>query len=130
VYPQTPEVCVSAAEHPSVVGLYVRIGSMNFSKLQEDSAQLEDFILRKARGSKDDIFVLITHLLAECGEAADDIKGMEGKRAEPPSNYSKEELAKELIDIVFNTLRIANHYDIDLDNYWDDRIEGIKQKFK
>jgi len=40
------------------------------------------------------------------------------------------ELAKELIDIIFNTLRIANNYGIDLDNYWDKRLEGIKAKFK
>jgi NTP pyrophosphatase (non-canonical NTP hydrolase) len=103
---------------------------MNFDQLQKDSTQLEDYILNKSRGGKDDIFVLVTHLLAECGEAADDIKGMEGKRAEPPSNYSKEDLAKELVDIIFNTLRIANHYGINLDDYWAKRIEGIKQKFK
>lgn len=103
---------------------------MNFNKLQKDSAMLEEYILSKSQGDKDDVFVLVTHLLAECGEAADDIKGMEGKRAEPPSNYSKEDLAKELVDIVFNTLRIANHYGIDLDDYWDNRIEGIKKKFK
>jgi NTP pyrophosphatase (non-canonical NTP hydrolase) len=102
---------------------------MNISKLQEDSAKLEEYIMHKTGHAKDDIFVLVTHLLAECGEAADDIKGMEGKRAEPSSNYSKEDLANELIDIIFNTLRIANHYDIDLDNHWDNRIEGIKNKF-
>lgn len=103
---------------------------MNFNKLQQDSAQLEDFIISKSGSMRDDIFVLVTHLLAECGEAADDIKGMEGKRAESPTNYSKEDLAKELVDIIFNTLRIANHYGIDLDDYWTNRIKGIQQKFK
>jgi NTP pyrophosphatase (non-canonical NTP hydrolase) len=102
---------------------------MNISKLQEDSAKLEEYIMHKTGHAKDDIFVLVTHLLAECGEAADDIKGMEGKRAESPSNYPKDDLAKELVDIIFNTLRIANHYGINLDDYWDNRIEGIKHKF-
>ena len=104
---------------------------MNFVKLQEQSRELQELIASKSKSGKaDDVFVLITHLLAECGEAADEIKGMEGKRAEDPSLYSKTELAKELIDIIFNTLRIANNYGIDLDNYWDKRLEGIKAKFK
>ena len=104
---------------------------MNFAKLQEQSRELQELIASKSKSGKaDDVFVLITHLLAECGEAADEIKGMEGKRAEDPSLYSKTELAKELIDIIFNTLRIANNYGIDLDNYWDKRLEGIKAKFK
>ena len=104
---------------------------MKFSRLQKQSKKLQYFITSKSRSGKpDDIFVLLTHLLAECGEAADEIKGMEGKRAEDPAQYSKEDLAKELVDIVFNTLRIANHYGIDLDNYWDKRLERIKAKFK
>jgi NTP pyrophosphatase (non-canonical NTP hydrolase) len=103
---------------------------MNFGKLQQDSAELEKLLVSKSRTGKDDVFVLITHLLAECGEVADDIKGMEGKRAEDPSNYTKEELAKELVDVVFNTLRIANHYGITLDDFWDNRLVGIRNKFK
>jgi NTP pyrophosphatase (non-canonical NTP hydrolase) len=104
---------------------------MNFSKLQKQSEELQNFIISKSRSDKaDEIFVLVTHLLAECGEAADEIKGMEGKRVEDPAQYSKDELAKELVDIIFNTLRIANHYGITLDNYWDKRLDGIKAKFK
>ena len=96
--------------------------------LQEKVNKLEDYIVSKAR-SKDDIFVLLTHLLAECGEAADEIKGLEGKRAESPNDYSKEELAKELVDIIFNTLRIARYYDINLDDFFDKRLKAIRQKF-
>jgi NTP pyrophosphatase (non-canonical NTP hydrolase) len=103
----------------------------NFKKIQDDSDSLESLIISKSRtGKKDDIFVLLTHLLAECGEVADEIKGMEGKRAEDPSKYSKEELAKELVDVVFNTMRVANNYKINLDNYWEKRLQGIKDKFK
>lgn len=103
---------------------------MDFYKLQKQSEDLQKLITSKSRdGKPDQIFVLITHLLSECGEAADEIKGMEGKRAEDPAQYSKDELAKELVDIIFNTLRIANYYGLDLDNYWDKRLEGIKAKF-
>ena len=90
-----------------------------FKDLQEKTNELEDFLISRSRtGKKDDVFVLITHLLAECGEIADEIKGMEGKRAEDPSNYTKANLAKELVDVVFNTLRIARNYNIDLDDYF------------
>jgi NTP pyrophosphatase (non-canonical NTP hydrolase) len=100
-----------------------------FKDIQEKVNKLEDFINEKSRSESDDVFVLVTHLLAECGEAADEIKGLEGKRAEDPSEYSKEELAKELVDIIFNTLRIARKYDIQLDEYFDKRLEGIMKKF-
>lgn len=104
---------------------------MSFAELQKQSEELQNLITSKSRSGKpDEIFVLITHLLAECGEAADEIKGMEGKRVEDPVEYSKEELAKELVDIIFNTLQIANHYGINLDDYWSIRLEGIRAKFK
>ena len=100
-----------------------------FTKLQKDSDDLEKLIISKSRShKKDDVFVLITHILAECGEVADDIKGMEGKRAEDPSNYKKEDLAKELVDVIFNVLRVANFYNINLDDYWENRLVGIKNK--
>lgn len=104
---------------------------MNFTRIQKQSKELEEFITSKSRdGKSDEVFVLITHLLAECGEVADEIKGMEGKRAEDPAQYSKDKLAKELVDVVFNALRIANHYGIELDNFWDKRLDGIKAKFQ
>lgn len=104
---------------------------MNFTGIQKQSKELEEFITSKSRGGKsDEVFVLITHLLAECGEVADEIKGMEGKRAEDPAQYSKDKLAKELVDVVFNALRIANHYGIELDNFWDKRLDGIRAKFQ
>lgn len=104
---------------------------MNFTRIQKQSKELEEFITSKSRdGKSDEVFVLITHLLAECGEVADEIKGIEGKRAEDPAQYSKDKLAKELVDVVFNALRIANHYGIELDNFWDKRLDGIRAKFQ
>lgn len=101
-----------------------------FKELQDKTNKLENFIEQRAQDKKKDtIFVLLTHLLSECGEAADEIKGLEGKRAESPNNYSKEELAKELIDIIFNTLRIAQYYKINLDDYFDSRLDEIYHKF-
>ncbi len=56
-----------------------------FVGIQDKVNKLEDFINERSRSKPDDVFVLVTHLLAECGEAADEIKGLEGKRAEDPS---------------------------------------------
>ncbi len=101
-----------------------------FKEIQKKVSDLEDFINSRARSSEDDVFVLMTHLIAECGEAADEIKGLEGKRAEDPSKYSREELAKELVDIIFNTLRIARKYNINIDDHFDKRLKGIMNKFR
>ena len=101
-----------------------------FKDIQREVNKLEDFIEEHTSADSDDVFVLVTHLLAEAGEAADEIKGMEGKRAESPDLYTKEALAKEIIDVVFNLLRIARRYDVDLDKYFGPRIAGIKAKFK
>lgn len=101
-----------------------------FKDIQEKVNKLEDYISLKSRvGREADIFVILTHTISELGEAADEIKGMEGKRAEDPSEYSKDELAKELVDIIFNVLRIARNYGIDMDNYFDKRLDGIHKKF-
>jgi NTP pyrophosphatase (non-canonical NTP hydrolase) len=100
-----------------------------FKDIQEEVNKLEDYINTYSRSKNDDVFVLMTHLIAECGEAADEIKGLEGKRAEDPSDYSKDELAKELVDIIFNVLRIARKYNIDMDKYFQPRIDKIYKKF-
>ncbi len=100
-----------------------------FKDIQREVNKLEDFINDHSKSGSDDVFVLLTHLLAECGEAADEVKGLEGKRAEAASNYSKDELAKELVDIIFNVLRIARKYDLDMDKYFLPRVEKIYAKF-
>lgn len=100
-----------------------------FKEIQTEVNKLEDFINEHSRSKNDDVFVLFTHLIAECGEAADDVKGLEGKRAEDPSQYSKDELAKELVDIIFNVLRIARKYNLDMDEHFMPRLERIYHKF-
>lgn len=100
-----------------------------FKDIQDEVNKLEDYINAHSRSSDNNVFLLFTHLLAECGEAADEVKGLEGKRAESPSDYSKEELAKELVDIIFNVLRIARKYNIDMDRYFQPRIDKIYNKF-
>ena len=90
------------------------------SELQEEVNKLEDFINQHSHNAStpDGIFVLLTHLISEVGEVADEIKGKEGKRAEDPKNYSTDNLAKELVDVIFNVLRIARYYRINLDDFF------------
>jgi hypothetical protein len=45
-----------------------------FKKIQFEVNILEDYINIHSRNSDDNVFVLFTHLLAECGEAADEVK--------------------------------------------------------
>lgn len=101
-----------------------------FKDIQNEINKLEDFIEKNTKNKKDDIFVLLTHLLAECGEAADEVKGLEGKRAESPDEYSIDDLAKEIIDVLFNALRITRYYNINLDDYFIKRLDGIRKKFE
>jgi NTP pyrophosphatase (non-canonical NTP hydrolase) len=100
-----------------------------FQDIQEEVNKTEDHINAHSQTDKDDIFVLLTHLLAECGEVADEVKGLEGKRAESPKDYSKKELGKELSDVIFNCLRIARLYNINLDQDFHRRMKGIRDKF-
>ena len=99
-----------------------------FSKLQRDSKELQKTIFKKIEKKKDSVYVLLTYLLAECGEIADKARALEGNRVKS-SHVQNSDLAKELVDGIYNLLLIANHYNIDLDEYWEDRIEKIKAKF-
>ncbi len=103
--------------------------SQKFSQLQKDSQDLQSYIFSKIGKQKDSIYVLLTYLLAECGEVADRARALEGNRVKS-SHIQKDDLAKEIVDCVYNLMLIANHYDIDLDEYWKDRLEKIKKKFE
>jgi len=105
------------------------MSNLNFSQLQKDSKELEDFILKKIEKGKDSPYTLLTYLLAECGEVADKVRALEGNRVKS-SHITEKDLAKELVDCVYNLMLIANFYKIDLDDYWQDRLDKIKDKFE
>ena len=98
-----------------------------FSKLQKESKELEEFISQKLK-KKDSIYVLLTYLLAECGEIADKVRGLERNRVNS-EHIKKEDLAKEIVDCVYNLMLIANYYGISLDGFWKKRLKEIKLKF-
>ena len=71
----------------------------------------------------------LSMLSAEVGELADEVIALEGDRVEDKSYQTKDDLAKEVVDVIFNALTIANHYGIDMDEYFENRIAKIKSKF-
>ncbi len=99
-----------------------------FKHVQSEVAELEKFITDKTQKSLS-AYGKLSMLAAELGELADDVIALEGDRVEDKSYNSKDELAKEIVDVVYNALVIANHYDINLDAYFSARLEKIKAKF-
>lgn len=99
-----------------------------FSVLQEDAKELVQYILKKLGTKEDSVYVLLTYLLAECGEVADKVRALEGNRVKS-SHITRDDLAKEIVDCVYNLMLIANHYEITLDEAWKNRLEGIRNKF-
>ena len=72
---------------------------------------------------------MLTNLSIEVGELCDEVIGLEGERIEDEKYDDKQETAKEIVDVVFNALRIANHYNLDFYKYWDKRMKGLEKKF-
>lgn len=100
-----------------------------FKILQKDSGDLNKWILNKLGNGPYTPYVILTFLLAECGEVADKVRALEGSRVNS-SDITKDDLAKEIVDTVYNLMILANYYSIDLDKYWDKRLRGIKDKFR
>jgi len=60
---------------------------------------------------------------------SDVVKRLEGGSLKKTDESTYTELAKEIIDVIFNALRIARFYKLDLDDYFLDRLEKIRRKF-
>ena len=99
-----------------------------YTQIQSQVKELEDLI-KASTGKSLSAYAKLTMLSAEVGELADELIALEGDRVEDKTFNSKEKMAKELVDVLFNTLVIANHYNINIDEYFDKRLEQIKSKF-
>lgn len=100
-----------------------------FKRLQKESENLKKWILNKVGNGPYNSYVILTFLLAECGEVADKVRALEGSRVNS-SEVTKDDLANEIVDTVYNLMILANYYSIDLDKHWDKRLKGIKEKFR
>jgi len=97
-------------------------------KYQDLVSEIEALIVESTQKSLS-AYGKVTMLSAEVGELADDVIALEGDRVEDKLYNKKDELAKELVDVLFNTMSIANHYKINLDDYFVERIGKIRAKF-
>ena len=73
-------------------------------------------------------FVVITCLLEEAGEIASTIRSLEGfKPAEKPK--TKEMLANELSDLLYNIFILVEMYEIELDKAYFETVNDYKTRF-
>ncbi len=101
-----------------------------FEPIQKSVADLEDYILKQSKDQHGGPLMLVANLSAECGEVSDAVKRIQGVGTQKRKNDEiKKELAKEIVDVFFNALRIARMYDINMDDYFLERLEKIKRKF-
>jgi len=68
---------------------------------------------------------IVLHLTEELGEISRRILRLEGYKKE---EFSKKELAEELTDLLYLTLKLANKFDIDLDEEWGQMWERYEKK--
>ncbi len=98
------------------------------SDLQNKVKEIEKLI--KSKTNKElSAYAKSTMIAGEVGELCDEIIALEGDRVEDKSYDNKEELAKEIVDVIFNALTIANHYNVELEDHLIKRLDGIVNKF-
>jgi len=93
-------------------------------KLKEFQKQVTEYD-EKYGWERDDASHIVLHLAEELGEISRRILRHEGYKLE---EFSSKELAEELTDLLYLTLKLANKFDIDLDDEWKDMWERYKTK--
>jgi len=68
---------------------------------------------------------IVLHMSEELGEISRRILRHEGYKNE---RFDKKELAEEITDILYLTLKLANSFKIDLDQDWDTMWERYEKK--
>lgn len=97
---------------------------VNISEMQ---AQVEAYDERFG-WDKDKVCHVALHIMEELGEVSRRILRYEGYKKE---EFNQKELAEELTDMLYLTLKLANKFDIDLDEEWaavEPRYEKKKDK--
>jgi len=80
---------------------------------------------KKYGWEKDGASHIVLHLTEELGEVARRILRHEGYKLE---EFSRKELAEELTDLLYLTLKLANKFDIDMDAEWEDMWGRYEKK--
>lgn len=80
---------------------------------------------KKSNWDKDRGSHIVLHMAEELGEISRRILRFEGYKTE---KFKKKELAEELTDLLYLTLKLANKFEINLDNEWRDIWKRYKKK--
>jgi NTP pyrophosphatase (non-canonical NTP hydrolase) len=75
-----------------------------------------------------DPFVMVTDILEEAGEAAAIVKGLEGSKS-PDKPRTKEMLAGELSDLLYAVFVLAEHYGVNLEETFLERVNEYLLRF-
>ena len=97
--------------------------------LQNKAKQLDNFVSSKT-GKTQDAYAITTNIAAEVGELCDEVIGLEGDRIEDTNYNDKNGTAKEIVDVIYNLMRLANHYNIDIEEHFNKRLNAIQKKFE
>ena len=98
-------------------------------KLQNKVKELDKFVSSKT-GKTQGAYAITTNIAAELGELSDEVIALEGDRIEDISYNDKNGAAKEIVDVIYNLLRLANHYNIDIEEHFNKRLSAIQKKFE
>lgn len=99
---------------------------MELKEAQKFAKEIKELLDQKSN-LKWNGFALLADLQEEIGELAETIKSLEGFK--PYKKISKDNLGKELGDILFSLLAIANHYGVLLDDEFRSKVEEYKKRF-
>jgi len=80
------------------------------------------------RGKCWDPFVIVADILEEAGEVASVVKGLEGFKP-PEKPKTKEELAKELSDLLYGIFVLAEHYGVNLEETFLEHVNNYLLRF-
>jgi len=75
-----------------------------------------------------DMSVMVTELVGEVGTLADSVMIQEGHR--PARNSEPIDLEDDIVDVMFMLIRIADHYNIDVESAYEEMIEKTQRKLK
>jgi NTP pyrophosphatase (non-canonical NTP hydrolase) len=98
------------------------------SDLQQRVKDIEKMIKEKTAKNLS-AYAKSTMLASEVGELCDEVVALEGDRIEDKDYDNTDALAKEIVDVIFNALTIANHYNVELESHLLKRLDKIVSKF-
>ncbi len=93
----------------------------DLTKLQNKVSEYD----RRYGWDKDKVGHIVLHMSEELGEISRRILRLEGYKTE---EFSKKELAEELTDILYLILKLANKFEINLDDEWNSMWKRYEKK--